>query len=58
MPKPRAVRCVCVSAAHAGYAFAYGKCGQNGFVGAWNFFSANASEDTDAYWAAWFFVSP
>lgn len=41
----------------AGHAFAYGTCGQNPFVGASNFFSADAEQDSDTYWAGWFFVS-
>ena len=36
-----------------GDAFAYGKCGQNGFIGAYNFFSSEASATGGTYWAFW-----
>lgn len=37
-----------------GDAFAYGKCDQNGFIGAFNFFSSNAEASSQlTYWALW-----
>jgi hypothetical protein len=38
-----------------GSSFAYGKCGQNGFIGAYNFFSSEASATGGSYWAVWLF---
>lgn len=38
-----------------GYAFAYGECGQNGFIGHANFFSSTSGLTGGAYWSFWLF---
>ncbi|KAI3431805.1 hypothetical protein D9Q98_010558 [Chlorella vulgaris] len=38
-----------------GDAFAYGKCGQNAFIGAFNFFSSEADANGGTHWALWLF---
>ncbi|EFN53469.1 hypothetical protein CHLNCDRAFT_136742 [Chlorella variabilis] len=39
-----------------GYAFAYGQCGENGFIGYHDFFSASAGSNSQpTYWTFWLF---
>lgn len=39
-----------------GYAFAYGTCGDNVFIGHANFFTSQAEYQTGAFWAHWLFT--
>ncbi|GAB4813391.1 hypothetical protein N2152v2_000437 [Parachlorella kessleri] len=39
----------------AGYAFAYGSCGQSGFIGYSHFFSSDSPSADSTYWSAFFF---
>lgn len=39
-----------------GYAFAYGVCGNNAFIGTTNFFLSSAQYQTGSFWAHWLFT--